>query len=139
MKKISILLPAYNEAESIPKLKLCMQQVVENNSNYQWEFLLINDGSTDNTLNIIKELCKENKQYHYLDLSRNFGKEIAIMAGIDYVDSDAIIIMDADMQHPIDTISEMIRYWEEGYEDIYAQRQHSNESWPKQITSKLYY
>ncbi len=139
MKKISILLPAYNEAESIPKLKLCMQQVVENNSNYQWEFLLINDGSTDNTLNIIKELCKENKQYHYLDLSRNFGKEIAIMAGIDYVDSDAIIIMDADMQHPIDTISEMIRYWEEGYEDIYAQRQHSNESWPKQITSKIYY
>ena len=116
-----------------------MQQVVENNSNYQWEFLLINDGSTDNTLNIIKELCKENKQYHYLDLSRNFGKEIAIMAGIDYVDSDAIIIMDADMQHPIDTISEMIRYWEEGYEDIYAQRQHSNESWPKQITSKIYY
>jgi len=139
MKKISILLPAYNEAESIPKLKLCMQQVVENNSNYQWEFLLINDGSTDNTLNIIKDLCKENKQYHYLDLSRNFGKEIAIMAGIDYVDSDAIIIMDADMQHPIDTISEMIRYWEEGYEDIYAQRQHSNESWPKQITSKIYY
>ena len=61
------------------------------------------------------------------------------MAGIDYVDSDAIIIMDADMQHPIDTISEMIRYWEEGYEDIYAQRQHSNESWPKQITSKIYY
>jgi glycosyltransferase involved in cell wall biosynthesis len=139
MKKINILLPAYNEAESISKLKSCMQQVIENNSNYQWEFLLINDGSTDNTLQLIKELCKKDSHYHYIDLSRNYGKEIAIMAGIDYVNSDAIIIMDADMQHPIETISEMIKYWEEGYEDIYAQRQNSNEPWLKKITSKMYY
>ena len=137
MKKINILLPAYNEAESISKLKSCMQQVIENNSNYQWEFLLINDGSTDNTLQLIKELCKKDSHYHYIDLSRNYGKEIAIMAGIDYVNSDAIIIMDADMQHPIETISEMIKYWEEGYEDIYAQRQNSNEPWLKKITSKI--
>jgi glycosyltransferase involved in cell wall biosynthesis len=139
MKKINILLPAYNEAESISKLKSCMQQVIENNSNYQWEFLLINDGSMDNTLQLIKELCKKDSHYHYIDLSRNYGKEIAIMAGIDYVNSDAIIIMDADMQHPIETISEMIKYWEEGYEDIYAQRQNSNEPWLKKITSKMYY
>jgi len=139
MKKINILIPAYNEAESIDKLNICMQQVIKNNPNYQWEFLLINDGSTDNTLLLIKELCKENDHFHYIDLSRNYGKEIAIMAGIDYSDSDAIIIMDADMQHPIESISEMIKYWEEGYDDVYAQRQTSNESWLKQITSKIYY
>ncbi len=139
MKKINILIPAYNEAESIDKLNICMQQVIKNNPNYQWEFLLINDGSTDNTLQLIKELCKENDHFHYIDLSRNYGKEIAIMAGIDYSDSDAIIIMDADMQHPIESISEMIKYWEEGYDDVYAQRQTSNESWLKQITSKIYY
>ena len=139
MKKITILLPAYNEAESFIDLKSCMQQVVSDNPNYDWEFLLINDGSKDHTLQLIKELHAQNNRFHYIDLSRNYGKEIAIMAGIDYAQSDAIIIMDADMQHPISVIPEMLKYWEEGYDDVYAQRQTSNESWLKRKTSKIYY
>lgn len=139
MKKITILLPAYNEAESFLDLKSCMQQVVSDNPDYDWEFLLINDGSKDHTLQLIKELHAQDNRYHYIDLSRNYGKEIAIMAGIDYAQSDAIIIMDADMQHPIDVIPEMIKYWEEGYDDVYAQRQTSDESWLKRKTSKIYY
>ena len=139
MKTITILLPAYNEEESIPELKDCMQEVMKTNSNYEWEFLLVNDGSTDNTLSMMQQLCDEDNHYHLIDLSRNYGKEIAIMAGIDYSHGDAIIIMDADMQHPIDVIPEMLRYWEEGYYDVYAQRQSSEESWLKRITSKLYY
>ena len=139
MKTITVLLPAYNEAESFPELETSLNSVVNNNSKYLWEFLIINDGSTDQSLSIIKDLCSRNNHYHYLDLSRNYGKEIAIMAGLDYAKGDAVIIMDADMQHPVDVIPEMIKYWEEGFDDIYAQRQHSNESWLKRITSKTYY
>lgn len=139
MKKITILLPAYNEAESFDELKNCMQQVISENTGYEWEFLIINDGSTDNTLQLAQALNSSDSRYHYMDLSRNYGKEIALMAGMDYVDCDAVIIMDADMQHPVSVISEMIRYWEEGFDDVYAQRQTSDESWLKQLTSKLYY
>ncbi len=139
MKTITILLPTYNEVESLPLLKECMLQVLADNSEYNWNFLIINDGSTDHTLEIVKELCNENEHFHYIDLSRNYGKEIAIMAGLDNAKGDAVIIMDADMQHPIDIIPEMIEYWKEGYEDIYAQREESHESWLKTVTSKLYY
>jgi glycosyltransferase involved in cell wall biosynthesis len=139
MKTITILLPAYNESESIPELKSCMETVIRDNPNYEWEFLLINDGSTDNTLQLIQEIAENNSHYHYIDLSRNYGKEIAIMAGLDYAKGDALIIMDADMQHPVDVIPEMIKHWEEGYDDVYAQRQTSEESWLKRKTSKAYY
>jgi glycosyltransferase involved in cell wall biosynthesis len=139
MKTITILLPAYNEAESFPSIKECMKTVIDNNQEYDWEFLFVNDGSTDQTLQRMKDLNAQDNRYHYIDLSRNYGKEIAIMAGLDYVKSDAVIIMDADMQHPVSVIPEMLKHWEEGYDDIYAQRQTSNESWLKQKTSKLYY
>ena len=139
MKKITILLPAYNEEDSINEVKKCMSQVIKDNSDYLWEFLFVNDGSTDNTLNEISKVCSEDNHFRYIDLSRNFGKETAIMAGLDHIDTDALIIMDADMQHPIDVIPTMIKYWEDGYDDIYAQRQSSSESWLKKITSKAYY
>ena len=139
MKTITILLPAYNEAESFPSIKECMKTVIDNNQEYDWEFLFVNDGSTDQTLQLMKDLNAQDNRCHYIDLSRNYGKEIAIMAGLDYVKSDAVIIMDADMQHPVSVIPEMLKHWEEGYDDIYAQRQTSNESWLKQKTSKLYY
>ena len=116
-----------------------MKTVIDNNQEYDWEFLFVNDGSTDQTLQLMKDLNAQDNRYHYIDLSRNYGKEIAIMAGLDYVKSDAVIIMDADMQHPVSVIPEMLKHWEEGYDDIYARRQTSNESWLKQKTSKLYY
>ena len=139
MKSITILLPAYNEAESFEEIKKCMQQVINDNPDYSWQFLMINDGSSDQTLQLMKELHNNDRHYHYIDLSRNYGKEIAIMAGMDYTQTDAVIIMDADMQHPVDIIPEMINYWEQGYDDVYAQRQKSDESWLKRNTSKLYY
>lgn len=139
MKKVTIIIPAYNEAESFDEIKVNMQEVVRNNIDYEWEFLLINDGSTDETLQKMEKLCIADKHYHYIDLSRNYGKEIAIMAGLDYAQGDAVIIMDADMQHPINIIPEMLTYWEEGYDDVYAQRERSDESWMKRNTSKLYY
>lgn len=139
MKKITILLPAYNEASSIGLLQDKMLQVAAMNPGYDWEFLIVNDGSTDNTLQKIKELHNTDRRFSYLDLSRNYGKEIAMMAGFDYATGDAVIIMDSDMQHPISSIPEMIKYWEEGYQDVYAQRKSSKESWFKRKTSQLYY
>lgn len=139
MKSITILIPAYNEVESFEDIKRCMSQVINDNPDYAWQFLLVNDGSTDHTLQLMIEAHHSDNRYHYIDLSRNYGKEIAIMAGLDHVETDAVIMMDADMQHPIETIPEMIKYWEEGYDDVYAQREKSDESWLKRYTSKLYY
>ena len=139
MKKVTILLPAYNEEASFPLIAKCMEKVVRDNSNYEWEFLMVNDGSTDNTLQQMVKLHQMDSRYNYIDLSRNHGKEVAMMAGFDYATGDAVIIMDADMQHPIDVIPEMLKYWEEGYDDVYAQRQNSHESWLKRKTSHWYY
>ena len=139
MKKITILLPAYNEEKSFDLIRQNMNQVREDNPNYEWEFLLVNDGSTDHTLQQMIRLHNEDRHFSYLDLSRNYGKEIAMMAGFDYVDSDAMIIMDADMQHPINVIPEMIKWWEQGYDDVYAQRRTSKETWFKKKSSQLYY
>ena len=116
MKKVTILLPAYNEEASFPLIAKCMEKVVRDNSNYEWEFLMVNDGSTDNTLQQMVKLHQMDSRYNYIDLSRNYGKEVAMMAGFDYATGDALIIMDADMQHPVDVIPEMLKYWEEGYE-----------------------
>ena len=135
MKKVTILLPAYNEEASFPLITNCMQQVIQDNPTYEWEFLFVNDGSTDNTLQQMIKLHEQDIHYNYVDLSRNYGKEIAMMAGFDYVLGDAVIIMDADMQHPINVIPEMLKYWEEGYDDVYAQRRGSKESWFKRKCS----
>lgn len=139
MKKVTILLPAYNEEASFSLIAKCMEQVVRDNSNYEWEFLMVNDGSTDNTLQQMAKLHQMDSHYNYIDLSRNYGKEVAMMAGFDYATGDALIIMDADMQHPVNVIPEMLKYWEEGYDDVYAQRQNSHESWLKRKTSHWYY
>lgn len=138
-KLVSILLPAYNEEASFPIIERCMNQVIEENPDYDWEFLFVNDGSRDNTLQQMIKLHNKDPRYSYIDLSRNYGKEIAMMAGFDYVRGDAMIIMDSDMQHPVEVIPEMLKYWEEGYDDVYAQRKTSKESLFKRKTSQWYY
>lgn len=138
-KKVTILLPAYNEEASFALIRSAMKQVVADNPVYDWEFLMVNDGSTDNTLQQMIRLHDEDSRFCYLDLSRNYGKEIAMMAGFDYANGDAMIIMDADMQHPIDVIPEMLKYWEEGYDDVYAERESSKENWFKRKSSQAYY
>ena len=116
-----------------------MTQVLRENPTYDWEFLFVNDGSTDNSLHQMIRLHSEDSHYNYVDLSRNYGKEIGMMAGFDYATGDALIIMDADMQHPVDVIPEMLRWWEQGYDDVYAERTSSKETWFKRKTSQWYY
>lgn len=140
MKKISILIPAYNEESSIPLLYNQLCNNVLGGGDYEWEILFINDGSKDNTLEVIKRLRETDKRVNYVNLSRNFGKENAMLAGFDYVTGDCTIIMDADLQHPPTAIPEMIKYWEDGYEDVYARRNNrGKESYLRKKLSLTYY
>ena len=140
MKKISIIIPAYNEEESLPFLYERLEKLMDSITNYEFEILFINDGSKDNTLNLIKEYREKDSRISYVDFSRNFGKEIGMIAGLDYATGDAVIFMDADLQDPPELIPEMIKYWEEGYDDVYAQRRsRAGETFLKKFTSKMYY
>ena len=140
MKKISIIIPAYNEEESLPILYERLNDLINQIKDYEFEVLFINDGSKDKTLQIIKELRQKDERICYVDFSRNFGKEIAMMAGLDYAKGDSVIFMDADLQAPPELIPELIKYWEEGYDDVYARRSsRKGETWLKKFTSKMYY
>ena len=140
MKKISILVPCYNESEALPALIRELGKVASALSQYQWEFLFVNDGSKDDTLSVLRTLRSQDNRVIYIDLSRNFGKETAMMAGFDHVSGDCTIIMDADLQHPPQVIPDMIAKWEEGYDDVYARRlSRGKESWMRKVLSLLYY
>lgn len=117
-----------------------MAKVMSDNPSYDWEFLMVNDGSKDASLNNMKALHKQDPDHwSYLNLSRNFGKEAAMLAGLDYASGDAVIIMDSDMQHPISAVPEMLKWWDEGFDDVYATRKSSEETWFKKKTSQIYY
>ena len=140
MKKITIIVPAYNEEESLPFLYERLIKLINSIENYEFEVLFINDGSKDKTLEIVKDFRKKDKRFCYVNLSRNFGKEIAMMAGLDYANGDAVIFIDADLQDPPELIPELIKYWEEGYDDVYAKRKtRQGETFLKKFTSKMYY
>ena len=141
MKKlISILIPCYNEALSLPILIPKLEDIANNLKQYDWEILCVNDGSKDNTLEVLRELRQIYNRVNYIDLSRNYGKENAMLAGFDYVKGDCMVIMDADLQHPPHVILQMLEKWEEGYDDVYASRlTRGKESWLRKKLSLLYY
>jgi glycosyltransferase involved in cell wall biosynthesis len=121
-KSISILIPTYNEAAVLPQLFERLEKLAGDCPKYQWQFWFVNDGSRDKSLELIKKRATTNAQIHYIDLSRNYGKEIAMIAGIDNIKTDALVIIDADLQDPPELIPEMIKIWEDGYDDVYARR-----------------
>lgn len=140
MKKISIIIPAYNEEESLPILYERIEKLMNNMKNYEFEILFVNDGSKDKTIEIIKDMREKDNRICYVDFSRNFGKEIAMIAGLDYATGDCVIFMDADLQDPPELIPELVKHWEEGYDDVYAKRKsRKGETWLKKFTSKMYY
>ena len=140
MKKVTILIPCYNEEQSLPLLYEQLAALTDNHPEYDWEILFVNDGSKDNTIQLIKQLSQKDNRIAYLDLSRNFGKEAAMLAGFDYATGDCMVIMDADLQHPPHLIPEMLQHWEAGYDDVYAKRTtRGKESWLRKNLSLLYY
>ena len=140
MKSITLLIPVYNEKSVLPQLFSRLNEFAKSTPNYQFEFLFINDGSVDESLSIITNKAQKDTRISYINLSRNFGKEIAMLAGIDHAEGDAAVIIDADLQDPPELIKEMIRYWEDGYDDVYARRSsRQGETWLKKKTSQWYY
>ena len=141
MKKlITIMIPAYNEEKALPKLFERLNLLAKNTSKYDFEFLFINDGSKDKTMEIIRSESQKDSRISYINLSRNFGKENAMLAGFDYAKGDALVIIDADLQDPPELIPAMINLWEEGFDDVYAKREsRDGETWLKKQTSKWFY
>lgn len=140
MKKVTILIPCYNEEGSLDALYEALKELMDTQKDYAWEVLMVNDGSKDRTLDIIKQLREKDRRICYVSLSRNFGKENAMLAGFDYATGDCMVIMDADLQHPPTAIPDMLEKWEEGYEDVYAKRiTRGKESWLRKRFSLLYY
>ena len=140
MKLISIVVPCYNEEEALPYFYDEITKVAKTMKKVNFEFLFINDGSKDKTLEVLRTLAKKDKRVRYVSFSRNFGKEIAMIAGLDYATGDCAIFMDADLQDPPELVPELIKYWEEGYDDVYARRKsRKGETWLKKFTSKMYY
>ncbi len=140
MKKITILVPCYNEEGSLPALYKALSHLMNQHSNYNWELLFVDDGSKDKTIQILKRLRQNDNRLSYLELSRNFGKENAMLAGFDYATGDCVIIMDADLQHPPQVIPEMLKKWESGFEDVYGKRlSRGKESYMRKKLSLLYY
>lgn len=139
-KRVSIMVPCYNEEASIHRFYDETKAVIGALTDYEWEILFVNDGSSDRTLDIIEGLYEKDPCISYVDLSRNFGKENAMLAGFDYAKGDCVIIMDADLQDPPMLIPDMLCYWEEGYQDVYAKRKNrGRESWLRKRLSLLFY
>lgn len=139
-KKITIMVPCFNEEKSLPLFYDETKVVMESLQQYDWELLFINDGSRDSTDSIIKEIYEVDNRISYICLTRNFGKENAMLAGFDYAKGDCVIIMDADLQDPPSLIPKMLRYWEEGHQDVYAKRaSRGKESWLRKHLSLLFY
>ena len=140
MKKISVVVPMYYEEEVAKECYTRLKNVLEKIENYNYEIIFINDGSKDKTLEILKEIAKENKNVKIISFSRNFGHQCAVTAGLRYVTGDAIVIIDADLQDPPELIPEMIKLWEEGNEVIYGKRKsREGESRFKLLTASMFY
>lgn len=138
-KIISIVTPFYNEEESINDYFECIESLFKNIPNFDYEIIAVDDGSRDQTYNMLCNLAKTKSNLVVVKLSRNFGKEIALTAGIDNASGDAVIPMDADLQDSPDIIPEMIEKWQEGYKVVFAQRFARQDPLLKKITAALFY
>ena len=117
MKTITIVIPVFNEAENISVLLNALEKVLAETA-YNYNYILVDDGSSDDTLLVIKSISKTNIKVKYISFSRNFGHQNALKAGIDKSDADAVISLDGDMQHPPELIPELIQNWENGFEVV---------------------
>ena len=135
----SIIAPIYNEIENLPELYRRVKEVMDS-SGELWELILVDDGSTDGSTERIRELAAKDKTVRPVIFARNFGHQVAITAGWDYARGDAIVIIDADLQDPPETILELAKKWKEGYEVVYAVRgEREGETWFKKFTAAMFY
>ena len=140
-QKITILIPVFNEEGNIKAVNERLQTVFNLLPEINFKILFVDDGSTDETLTVIMSVCPSNPHIFYISLSRNFGKDNAMIAGLQTIDANAVITMDADLQHPPDLILEFIEWWRQGYDVVYAYRKDKNvhAGFFTRMRSKLFY
>lgn len=135
----SIAVPVYNEVESLPELYPRVRAVMES-LDEPWELILIDDGSTDGSTEVIRSLSADDDHVRPVIFARNFGHQIAITAGLDHARGEVVIVMDADLQDPPEVITDLVAKWREGYEVVYAVREErEGESWFKRVTAAFFY
>lgn len=140
MKKISVVVPMYYEEEMVNTCYKELKKVLTSLKDYDYEIIFINDGSQDKTLPLLTKIANKDKKVKIISLSRNFGHQAAVSAGLKYATGDAVLIIDADLQDPPKVIPDMLKLWEKGYEVIYGRRLlRKGESFFKLFTAKMYY
>jgi glycosyltransferase involved in cell wall biosynthesis len=139
-RSVTLLVPVFNEQEVLPILYARLQALTGKLSDYRFELLFVDDGSSDSSMEVLRALGVRDEAVSWVSLSRNFGKEAAMIAGLDHVRTDAVVILDADLQDPPELIPQMLEYWEAGYDDVFARRDsRAGETWFKKATSKAFY
>lgn len=139
-KCVTLLIPAYNEEEVLEMFYDKVSSLIDSwGDTYDWELLFINDGSRDHTIDILRKLRQRDERVNYIDMARNYGKEIGMLAGFDHAKGDCVITIDADLQEPPETIPLMLQKWEEGYDDVYGRRRKRKQSLLKRLSSKAYH
>jgi dolichol-phosphate mannosyltransferase len=136
--RYSIVIPVYNEAANIPELYRRLQTVIERLD--ETELIFVDDGSRDNSLELIRHLQQQDSRVCYLSFARNFGHQVAVTAGLNFARGQAVIVIDADLQDPPELIPELVQRWQQGYQVVYAQRQQRlREHWFKRLTAYWFY
>ena len=136
---LSLVIPIFNEEETLPELHKRLQEFL-----YQlgetWEVIFVDDGSVDGSAEMLRKMAEEEERYRVVTLGRNFGHQIAITAGVDYAEGQAVVVMDADLQDPPDVVAEMLEKWRQGYDVVYGVRtKRIGETFFKKITAKIFY
>lgn len=140
MKKVSIIIPAYNEEDNLNAIFEKLREVFAGLPQYKYEIIFVNDGSRDKTQARLEELASQFSEVRYIEFSKNFGHQPAVKAGLDYATGDAVISMDSDLQHPPQLIPELLKQWEKGFDIVYTIREYPRQiSYFKKITSSLFY
>lgn len=137
--KYSLIIPIYNEEEILPEMYRRVATVMDQMDG-EVELILVNDGSRDRSLALLRDFHEQDPRICYLSLARNFGHQIAVTAGLNFVRGDAIIVLDADLQDPPELIPQLVEKWQQGYQVVYAQRtQRRKEGWFKRLPAYLFY
>jgi polyisoprenyl-phosphate glycosyltransferase len=137
---LSVVVPAYNEEEVLPEFHRRLAAVFDGLADFDCEVVYVNDGSRDRTREVVDGLARADERVAFVDLSRNFGKEIAMTAGFDHARGDIVVVIDADLQDPPELIVEFIREWRNGYDIVYAKRTiREGETWLKKATAAAFY
>jgi dolichol-phosphate mannosyltransferase len=137
---VSIVMPVYNESGNLEELHNQLSALADGLPDYRFEFIFVNDGSRDSSATILNRLADQDERIQAIHFSRNFGQQMALTAGLDLAEGDAVITMDSDLQDPPAVCADLIAQWKAGYQIVYAQRLHrAGETIFKRVTSKLYY